>query len=121
MGKTIALYCEETPGLKLGPGITSTVRTTATGPADTAPLQGGGDVIVFNGGFATFDEDEFPLWEQWVTAPGSPTIRVLEDNEGLSTDGETFPCPQDCGKGPFKSQFALNSHLRAHARAAAQS
>lgn len=114
MGKTIVLYCEETPELKLGPGVTATVRTTQL-PGDTEPLVPG-DVIRFSDGFATFDEDQYPKWQQWVNAPGSPTIRELEENEGRGEDGQSFPCPKDCGKGPFKTEFALNGHLRSHAK-----
>lgn len=110
----ISLYCEETPRLKLGPGITSRVRTTPDEHGNQ-PLEPG-DVIVFSDGFATFDSAEYPDWEQWVHAPGSPTIRVLSSDEGASETGETFACPVDgCDKGPFKTEFGLKGHLRSHA------
>jgi hypothetical protein len=101
MGKIINLYCAETPGLKLGTGSASTINEV---PA--------GDVIVFRDGYAVFDADEFPDWERWVAAPGTPTIRILDEAEATSAVG-AVECPT-CGRS-FKSEFGLNSHLRTHA------
>ncbi len=59
MGKLITLICDETPGLKLGPGDP-------------------GQLIVFDRGYAEFDEEEYPKWRKWVEAPGTPHIEVIE-------------------------------------------
>lgn len=108
----ITLYCEETPGLKLGPGITATVRTTAE-DGDPAPLVPG-DVIVFRDGFASFDEAEFPLWQRWVNAPGTPFIRVVDEGAGEAVEAAgSVECPV-CGR-LLKSEFGLKSHLKTHA------
>jgi hypothetical protein len=112
MGKTISLFCEEAEGLKLGPGVTATVRTFQE-EGSTEPLTVG-DVIVFSGGFAKFDEDEFPDWKRWVEAPGTPTIRIVNEEAGEATERttETVACPI-CGR-ELKSEFGLKSHLRTH-------
>jgi len=103
MSKEVTLYCQETPSLKLGPGSTGDTGQSVPG-----------QVIVFAHGFATFDEGEFPDWERWVDAPGTPTIRVVDAASGEATEAEgAVTCPV-CGKA-FKSDFALNSHLRSHA------
>jgi len=107
MSKQVTLFCEETPGLKLGPGNTSTILDL---PA--------GNVIVFVDGFATFDPAEFPDWERWSKASGTPHIRVVDESSGEATTAdEGVPCPI-CGK-TFKSDFGLNGHLRSHAPKAA--
>lgn len=105
--KQIALYCEETPGLKLGTGNTTSINEV---PA--------GDVIVFRDGFATFDAADFPDWEKWVKAPGTPHIRVLDEASDDATVAEgAIECPE-CGR-LLKSEFGLTSHLRTHAPKAA--
>lgn len=106
MSKQITLYCQETPGLKLGPGTTSSFNDE---PA--------GNVIVFSDGFATFDPETFPEWERWITATGTPHIRVVDGAKGEATDaGSAIPCPIPGCDGAFSKEIALNSHLRAHAR-----
>lgn len=101
--KQIALYCEETPGLKLGTGNTASINDT---PA--------GDVIVFRDGFATFEEREFPDWGKWIKAPGTPHIRVLDEASGDAMVAEgAVECPE-CGR-LLKSEFGLTGHLRTHA------
>lgn len=114
MGKTITLHCEETPGLKLGPGVVQTVRTVQL-PGDTEPLVAG-DVIVFSNGFATFDADEFPDWERWVRSAGTPAIRVIDEAAGEATGAET-ETPVECPicQRTFKTEFGLKGHLRSHA------
>lgn len=116
----VTLYCEETPELKLGPGTTGSwpgapghVDTTG-GWVDPTPQREGGDVIVFGRGFAEFKEDDFPEWRTWIKAPGTPFIRVIDEStgEGLAGDAAHI-CPID-GR-MFKSEFALNGHLRSHA------
>lgn len=103
MSKQISLYCEETPGLKLGTGNTSSINDV---PA--------GDVIEFRNGFATFDAAEFPDWERWVKAPGTPLIRVLDEEGGDATTSiGAVECPV-CGR-LLKSDFGLTGHLRTHA------
>lgn len=94
----VTLYCQETPGLKLGPGT--------IGQEGSVP----GSVIVFADGYATFDPTEYPDWARWAFAPGSPYIRVLEGDE--APDG--VDCPE-CGK-TFKTDRALNGHLMSHKR-----
>lgn len=113
MGKTITLYCEETPQLKLGPGVLATVRTTQAA-GESEPLKGGRDVIPFSSGFATFDEADFPLWRQWKDAPGTPFIRIVDEDAGEATEitAESVTCPV-CGR-ELKNAFALNGHLRSH-------
>ena len=101
MSKQISLYCEETPGLKLGTGNTSSINEV---PA--------GDVIVFRDGFATFDASEFPDWERWIKAPGTPFIRVLDEGDATVAEGAS-ECPV-CGR-LLKSEFGLTGHLRSHA------
>jgi len=83
MGKEITLYCEETPQLKLGPGISVAVRTVQL-DGDTPPLEAG-QVIEFHDGFATFDEAEYPKWLDWVYAPGTPFIRIVDEGAGEAT------------------------------------
>lgn len=99
----ITLYCQETPGLKLGPGVSSAVGDLPVG-----------DVIEFRDGFTTFDEETYPDWARWVAAPGSPTIVVVDaaSGEATSADG-AVECPV-CGK-LLKSEFGLKSHLKTHA------
>ncbi len=101
----VTLYCEETPGLKLGPGTTSSF-------ADDRPA---GDVIVFRDGFATFEAKDYPDWERWVRAPGTPTIRVVDVAAGEAVSADTaVECPV-CGK-QFATERALNGHLLSHRR-----
>lgn len=112
---TISLYCEETPELKLGPG------TTGAWPGlDGRPDRTPGNVIVFARGFAEFDEQDYPDWKAWVAAPGTPYIRVIDESTGEGLAGDA---PHIClidGR-PFKSELALNGHMRSHtAKGAAQ-
>lgn len=93
----VTLYCDETKGLKLGPGS-----------ADAAEAGKSPEVIVFQDGFATFDEKEYPDWQEWIHAPGTPFIRVASDGEAPSG----VECPI-CHRY-FKTQFALNSHINTH-------
>jgi|GEM_PF-5194049 len=99
MAKDITLYCAEATGLKLGPGT--------IGQESSAD----GQVIVFVGGYASFDPDAFPEWERWVKAPGTPYIRVL-DAEESTPDDDSHDCAV-CGKS-FKSARSLNGHLLSH-------
>ena len=101
MGKEISLYCAETASLKLGPGETGDSGRSIAG-----------QVIVFDYGFATFDEAEFPDWQSWVNAPGSPAIRVVDDAKGEATGPGGVACGV-CGKS-FASDRALNGHLLSH-------
>ena len=90
----ITLYCHETPGLKLGPGV----------PPDP-------NVIVFVDGYAELDEDD-PLYEQkmaWTHTFGCPPIRVLEEDEARSDDPAAVHCPA-CG-GAFATDRKLNGHI----------
>lgn len=113
MGRQIVLYCQETPGLRLGPGVS----------LGTLPVRGEEDLqaagqIEFLAGFATFDEDTYPLWETWVRHPGTPHIEVLEADAGQVPEGtpSAFPCPVGCGK-TFATRKQLNGHLMSHKRA----
>jgi hypothetical protein len=90
MGKTITLFCRETPGLKLGPG----------------------DEIVFKDGYADVDTAEYPNWSDWAYHSGTPFIRVLDAGEATSATADSFICPT-CER-PFESERALNAHLLSH-------
>jgi hypothetical protein len=94
----ITAYCADAQGLKLGPGNPGT-------PAIQTP----GEVIVFDRGYATFDEKDFPLWRTWLV--GAPTIEVLDEGEVIATDAE-FVCAT-CGKA-FESKAKLNGHRMSH-------
>lgn len=109
----ITLYCEDTPGLKLGPGTTEPQLVTKFAGDPTPPAVG--DVIVFRNGFATFDDAAFPSWEMWVHAFGTPYIRVIDADAGetVPTD-DSAACPV-CGKA-FESTRKLNGHLMSHKR-----
>jgi hypothetical protein len=94
------LYCAETPNLKLGPG------TKAGDP----------DVIVFEDGYAEVSPDD-PLFKakmSWLVHPGTPYIRILDDNEIPNTTADAVFCPE-CGK-PFATDKQLNGHLMSHRR-----
>ncbi|NJD27204.1 MAG: C2H2-type zinc finger protein [Chloroflexi bacterium] len=96
----VTLYCKETPGLKLGPGIK---------PGDR-------DIIEFKDGYADLDPADPAFAEKmsWVTAPGTPPIRILDADEvPLNTPDAVF-CPE-CGK-PFATDRQLNGHLIQHRR-----
>jgi hypothetical protein len=99
----VTLYCEETPELKLGPGVR---------PEDP-------DVIVFKQGYATIDPND-PLFKQkiaWLTHPGTPFIRILDAEEAQSAVEAVVKCPE-CEKvgitKAFSSDRALNGHLIQH-------
>jgi hypothetical protein len=97
----ITLICDETPGLKLGPGFGSSPEP--------------GTVIVFRNATATFDAKDFPKWEEWVNAPGTPHIEVVADDGQVSvSSGVGFECPT-CGKS-FGTQKQLNGHRMHHPR-----
>lgn len=94
------LYCQETPNLKLGPG---------TNP--NAP-----DVVVFRDGYAEIDPAD-PLYAAkiaWCSHPGSPLIRILDEEEAVTTDPDAVACPV-CGKA-FATEQKLNGHLIHHRR-----
>lgn len=95
MGKTISLYCPETPGLKLGPE----------------------SELVFTDGYAQFDADDFPDWPKWVYHGGTPPIEILSEDAATSAEG-SFQCPQ-CDKPPFATKRGLNGHLMSHRPATA--
>jgi hypothetical protein len=100
MGKHITLICDETPELKLGPG---------EGRNPTP-----GSLLVFSVGYVDFDEDDYPDWEAWVAAPGTPHIEVVDTKDERVSAAATlgFDCP-DCEKS-FKSKSALNAHRLSH-------
>jgi hypothetical protein len=113
MGKQITLFCEETPGLKLGPGTTSSFSHQRENTGDWVDHQAG-DVIVFQDGYATFEESHFPEWADWIKTPGTPVIRIVDEGAGEATSAQgAVDCPV-CGRS-FKGDFALNGHLRSHA------
>lgn len=92
----ITLYCPEPSGLKLGPG--------------SSPIE----LIVFSKGFATFDEEDFPLWRDWVNAPGTPYIEVLDaDSQLVPPSADAHVCGV-CDKA-FATKPALRGHLMSHA------
>lgn len=93
----ITAYCQEAQGLRLGPGV------------GNAPIKG--ELIVFQGGYAEFDEKDYPDWESWLR--GAPHVEILDSASGEVGAADTeFVC-QHCGKG-FKTQKALNGHLMSH-------
>jgi hypothetical protein len=100
VGTPITLYSEEAEGLKLGPG----------NPVDSQSIPG--ELIVFERGFATIDPDDFPDLDRWINATGTPRIRVLGADETTSAAEGGHVCPID-GRS-FKTEFALNGHLRSH-------
>jgi hypothetical protein len=120
----VTLYCEETPELKLGPGTTSSWPgqpghiDARGGWIEGTPQREAGDVIVFGRGFAEFNEKDFPEWRAWVAAAGTPHIRVVDESTGEGLASEPHVCPID-GR-PFKSEFALNGHMRTHAKETAR-
>jgi hypothetical protein len=94
------LYCAETPNLKLGPGVK---------PGDP-------DIIEFKDGYAEVDEND-PMFAEklsWIVYPGTPLIRVLEEDEAPLTDPNAVRCPE-CGK-PFATERKLSGHLMSHRR-----
>ncbi len=92
----ILLYCPEPAGLTLGP----------------SPIPA--ECIQFHDGFARFDSERFPAWEEWVKAPGTPPIEILpSDSEQVVHGAGAFDCPR-CDRA-FASKFALTGHLRSHA------
>lgn len=90
----VHLYCPDTPGLHLGPGIPSSPR-----------------VINFLNGYADLDEDD-PLFAEkmsWINGPGCPHIRILDVDEVPSNDPSAVPCPA-CGL-TFATERKLNGHI----------
>lgn len=99
----ITLYCQETPGLKLGPGVKA----------------GDPDIIEFVDGYAEVDSSDplFQIKMTWVTHPGTPFIRILESDEARSLADEVVTCPECAKDGitkAFPSERALNGHLIQH-------
>jgi hypothetical protein len=99
----VTLYCEETPQLKLGPGIK---------PGDP-------DIIEFKDGYAEIDPAD-PLFKAkitWLYAPGTPFIRILDSDEAHSPAEAVVKCPE-CEKAGITKAFAndkaLNGHLIQH-------
>jgi len=89
------LYCQETPGLHLGPG-----------------KPGSPNVIDFVNGYAEVDEDNDPLAAEkmsWINTSGCPFIRVLEVDEVPTTDPNAPKCPA-CGLA-FATDRKLNGHI----------
>lgn len=98
----VTLRCDETPRLKLGPGTTSSwpgapghfdqTRGEWTQPSAQTPA---GNVIVFGPvapdkapgvmepGYAHFNEQDFPKWREWVSAPGTPAVFEVDEATGL--------------------------------------
>lgn len=99
MAPQITLYCEEAQGLRLGPGFGNIAIP--------------GQLLVFQEGYATFDEAEYPDWRDWLR--GAPHIELLDEAAGEAGSGDiaAVACPK-CGKG-FKTQKALNGHMMGHA------
>lgn len=97
----ITLYCEEARGLRLGPGIGN--------------IQTPGQVIVFQEGFASFDDRDFPDYQAWFA--GAPHIEILEADSGrvAGSDSAEFVCERHDPPKAFKNQKALNGHLLSHA------
>ena len=91
----ITAYCEDARGLKLGPG--------------NGNEQVAGEVIVFDRGYATFEEKDFPLWRTWLV--GAPHIEVLDEGE-VRADESEFVCPT-CGRA-FESKQKLGGHRLSH-------
>jgi len=91
----LTLYSPEAEGLRLGPG--------------TGDIQAPGQVIVFQGGYATIDEADFPDWRAWLR--GAPPIEVLDEGEVPAT-AAAFVCDK-CGKG-FATKKGLNGHRLSH-------
>jgi hypothetical protein len=93
----ITAYCAEAQGLRLGPG---------TG---NVPIKG--ELIVFQGGYAEFDEADYPNWQSWLA--GAPHIEILDTAHGeIGPLDAEFVCDK-CGKG-FATKKALNGHLMSH-------
>lgn len=99
----VTLYCQETPNLKLGPGIKA----------------GDPDVIEFVDGYAELDPNDplFKVKMSWVYSPGAPFIRLLDTEEAKSSTEAVVTCPE-CAKAgvtkAFPSDKALNGHLIQH-------
>jgi hypothetical protein len=99
----VTLYCEETPNLKLGPGVKA----------------GDPDIIEFRNGYAEVDPSD-PLFRAkmaWLVAPGTPFIRVLDSDEAKSAEEAVVKCPECERDGvvkAFASDRALNGHLIQH-------
>jgi hypothetical protein len=91
----ITAHCAEATGLKLGPGL--------------GLQQDPGNLIVFERGYATFDEKDFPLWRTWLV--GAPHIEVLDEGEVNANDAE-FVC-ETCGRA-FATKQKLNGHRMSH-------
>ena len=90
----VTLFCQETPGLHLGPG-----------------LPGSANVIDFHDGYAELDPDDpdFGKKMSWVNSFGCPHVRVLDVDEVPSTDPNAVKCPV-CGTA-FGSERKLNGHI----------
>ena len=93
----ITAYCDEAHGLRLGPG--------------TGNIQTPGQVIVFQDGYATFDEHDFPDWKRWLA--GAPHIEILDDSAGEIPATTAEHVCSTCGKG-FTTKAKLNGHRMSH-------
>jgi hypothetical protein len=121
---TVILYCKDTPGLKLGPGVIGDPRT-------------GNQVIVFENGYADVAEDDplFAAKMSWLNGPGCPLIKVVDGSVDAPApfDPRDIACPETVetsenltgtihevrGTAPcparFKTQKEADQHqLRAH-------
>jgi len=87
------LYCKSTPELKLGPG-------SATDPT----------TIVFVNGWAEIPDGDARI--QWVFAPGTPTIEVIDEEGRVEPGPETFTC-DICGAS-FEAKRQLQGHKLSH-------
>jgi hypothetical protein len=94
----ITVYCNEAKGLKLGPGL--------------GIVSVPGDLIVFEDGYATFEEKDYPHWQEWRFAVGTPFLEVLDEGEVAATPEAEFVCP-NCGKA-FATKNKLNGHRMSH-------
>ena len=99
------LFCAEAPELKLGPGVSV----------------GDPDVIVFRAHFAEIDNDDPLLREKlgWVHHPGTPPIRILDEDEAPAVTG-AVTCPQCAAEGitkAFATDKQLGGHLLSHLNA----
>ena len=79
---SVYLFCKETSGLHLGPGLPGTSDRHGRTCIDfqPAPHKRGSTP---DGGFATLDEAEpgFDRMMSWVNGPGCPHIDVLTEEE----------------------------------------
>jgi len=87
------LYCKETPELKLGPGPVSHPST-----------------IIFKNGWAEIPDGDERI--QWVFAPGTPFIEIIDEEGRVAAGAESFDC-EVCGAS-YDSKKRLNGHRLSH-------